>query len=115
MSANAQQINAQQVYDVIVNGTVDDDFDTIYAALKKRRKVLADRLALSLKTGTVVRLANVRPKYLDGMQGVIIGKERSKFVVLLDSEYRFKARSYAWDGELRCKASMLEVVANAHE
>jgi len=107
--------NAQQVYDAIINGAVDDDFDTIYTALKKRQGVLTDRLALSLKPGTIVRLANVRPKYLVGMQGVIVGKERSKFVVMLDPEYRARARTYAKDGELRCNASILEVIANAHE
>jgi len=111
--------NARQVYDAIVNGDVDGNFDVIYLALEKRKEVLADRLALSLDIGTIVRVAAVRPKYLVGMQGVIVAKEGSrkggsKFVVLLDEKYRLKARSYAKDGELRCNASMLQIVANAH-
>lgn len=103
-------MNVMDVYDAISTGEVDDHIDEIFDALHARRKAVAAQRALSFKNGDRVRLVNIKPKYLAGLEGVITGKVNSRFVVQLDDPA--SAGRYVRDGgdTLDAQAAILEPV-----
>jgi hypothetical protein len=72
----------------IINGDHDDDLQSIQDACRERKKLNRSKdtaLAMStLKVGDVIVLKGLNPKYINGCQGKITEKRRTKFTVRLD-------------------------------
>lgn len=48
-----------------------DNLDNLVEAIKSRRRILADIAAATLSEGATATTYNLRPKYLDGLSGVV--------------------------------------------
>lgn len=72
----------------IINGNHDADLDQIVEAIRQRRKLNRSKdTALTMATvnvGDVVVLKGLTPKYLNGNQGKVVGKRRTKIEVQMD-------------------------------
>jgi hypothetical protein len=86
-------MNAHEIYKAILtNPELDDaDLDLLHTALNTKRKRLAKERANGVKVGDRVRLRGVKPKYMDGREGTIVGKIQrpgvaSQFEVELDEQ-----------------------------
>lgn len=63
-----------------------EDLDRIYAAAKQRAKALRDVRAASVTTGALVRLGNVKPKYMDGLTGKVVDVRQGRSTTKVDIE-----------------------------
>jgi hypothetical protein len=61
-----------------------DDVDLLMSVLQTKRKRIS--AAQPLKTGDRVRLRNIKPKYLDGAEGMVMGRANTKIKVRLDQQ-----------------------------
>lgn len=92
---------------LIIEGRCDDGFETIYAALKERRKQLNAVKKFSFTVGQTVRFVpTARPAYLRGL-GAIVTQVGATLKVRIENSYaagRYKGV------EVRCPASLIEAV-----
>jgi archaellum component FlaF (FlaF/FlaG flagellin family) len=58
--------------DNILSGMYDDSLDLIERTISQRKDSLTSRMVNTLNSGDVVTLANVRPKYLIGLDATVI-------------------------------------------
>jgi len=90
----------------IRRGEHDDDLIDIMEAVQKRRKMLSIIEFNAMGIGTRVRFnSTVRPTYLRGMTGKVIGKKVSKLLVQLDN-----GPVGRFGGSIRVPAALLEVM-----
>lgn len=69
----------------IRQGLHDDELDDIIQYAMMRKKSLASMIFAELKSGDRVRfVSTVRPTYLRGAQGTVVGKKVSKLIIKLD-------------------------------
>lgn len=72
----------------ILGGSHDNSLRDIISAARQRTKLVeASNTAVKmfdLKVGDKVRLKDLSPKYMNGVECVITGKKRTKFEVKLD-------------------------------
>lgn len=104
------------IIDLIDGGELDDKLDILIDAAVTRRNYLRDmRGAMNkatLSTGTRVRLVNIRPKYMIGIQGTISNKSpqrRGDMMVDIDPMYRSRI-GHRYSMCLSIPASSLEEV-----
>lgn len=68
----------------------EHDIDSVLAAVKTRRKLLQDQAAAAVKEGADVELRGLKPKYLNGLTGIVARIEstgpRRIATVTLDKE-----------------------------
>ena len=73
----------------LLNGSFDADLKHIKDCINARLEMLALFLERELKPGDRVRIINIRPKYLDGASGTVMGKaEGGRIRVKLDKPTR---------------------------
>jgi predicted metal-dependent RNase len=69
----------------LLSGELDSKLDQIQEAIKERRKLLRATKAassmLSLKAGDRVSLHGLSPKKINGMEGKVISKQRTRVLV----------------------------------
>ncbi len=90
----------------IISGGFDKEIESIFLALKERKRSLSQIMALSLNIGDRVKFnKETRPKYLQGLEVTIVDKKRTKLVIELDNPVgRFQG------GRITTPASLLEKV-----
>ncbi|GGX46372.1 hypothetical protein [Streptomyces noursei] len=75
-----------------------EDLDRIYATAKQRSKALREARAASVAKGTLVRLGNIKPKYMDGLTGKVVevrqGRSTTKVDIELDAESTDRLRMH---------------------
>lgn len=76
----------QSATDFVLSHATDDDLTRLAAAIKQRRPALASIRTATLTTGVAVRIANVKPKYLDGLTGRIAQIDGKHATVALDAD-----------------------------
>ena len=84
-------MNTKEIITSILSGDQDGDEDRIIEALKIRRKALESMKVLELRVGDKVRFnSGANPKYLVGIVGTIIKKNKTRVVVqLVDNAGKF--------------------------
>ena len=69
----------------LLSGELDSKLDQIQGAIKERRKLLRATKAagsmLSLKVGDRVSLHGLSPKKINGLEGTVISKQRTRVLV----------------------------------
>lgn len=94
----------------IADGECDPELERVMGAIRARRGVLAAerqaQTAARVTEGARVRLARVRPLYLDGATGTVVGRKRNgRIQVKLDHPIgRFS-------DEVGCTLDMLEMIS----
>jgi hypothetical protein len=93
------------IFSEIRKGMYDEDLDLMGQAIIQRRKAISQELFMDIAIGTkVVFRDTVRPTYLRGVEGTVVGKKISKLVVRLSSPVgRYR-------GDIRVPTSLVEVV-----
>ena len=80
---------SEGIIDDLLSGELDSKLDQIQGAIKERRKLLRATKAassmLSLKVGDRVSLHGLSPKRINGMEGKVVSKQRTRVSVLMDS------------------------------
>ncbi len=79
--------------DFILSHATEQDLTRITETVKQRRAALAAIRTASLTTGTPVRIANIKPRYLDGLTGTIGQIDGTHAMVILDAESTDRLRS----------------------
>lgn len=69
-------LKTEDVITAIMNGNVDDDLESIQEAIRARNKVRGDIVRMTITPGTRVRLKNLSPKYLNGLEGTVSTRKR---------------------------------------
>jgi hypothetical protein len=64
-------IKAADVITAIMNGDVDDELGIIRDAVRQRERAVGEIVRLLIKPGTRVRLKNLSPKYLNGLEATV--------------------------------------------
>jgi hypothetical protein len=68
----------------------DEQLDAVFAAAKTRasflRSVAKQQALATIKVGDIVKLDGLRPKYLNGMTGMIRSRKGDKFEVTMHTE-----------------------------
>ncbi|MFB6886721.1 hypothetical protein ACFCY8_38565 [Streptomyces noursei] len=76
--------------DFISLHATQEDLDRVYAAAKQRTRALREARAASVTKDALIRLANVKPKYMDGLTGKVVdvrhGRSTTKVDIELDPE-----------------------------
>lgn len=95
-----------EVITAIMSGDLDDGLGRIQTAITNRN-------VAQLKPGARARLANIKPKYLNGVTGTIIDGTRGVFTFEIDPERRAGLERFCGsDGRMRrVKASLLEPIS----
>ena len=75
------------VLDFITDEATDEDLDRIYEAAKLRNKALRAKIAARVRVGAEVKIGGIKPKYFDGLTGVVTKTTGTHATV------RFDARS----------------------
>lgn len=101
------------VLSLIGRGELDAGLDAIIEAAAGRRKQLRKQagkaLAESAKPGTRVRIADkVKPRYIAGRTGVVVGRRGTKLLVDLDSPAHGPKRVF--HRGIGCPPAILEIV-----
>ena len=94
----------------IINGKADDQLDGIVQAVQYRKQELARKTSLNIVIGkTRVRVINqeLRPRYIIGAIGTVVGKKIKNLVVRFDEEYLQTDR---FRGNVRIDPSWVEIV-----
>lgn len=99
-----------EVHIAITAGVADDNLDALFEAIKTRKKILVSLKALEFKKGINVRIINIRPKYLEGLEGEIVSQSNTKWIVRLNANDLLEAGSYAINGTLKLHAACIEVI-----
>lgn len=108
---------AEMVIELIDSGRLDDDLTNIRDALNKRLPIEVDFAHGSqighttFLVGQRVRLRNIiRPAYLRGMTGKVVGVAVKNLKVQLDPQFVARASRFvdSRDGVMRCPPSLLE-------
>ncbi|MFI8932417.1 hypothetical protein ACIG3E_32735 [Streptomyces sp. NPDC053474] len=66
-----------------------NDLDRIHAAAKQRATALREARAAAVTKGSTVRIGNARPKYMNGLTGVVVDVRQGRSTVVdleLDAE-----------------------------
>jgi len=96
----------EQIIHDLLSGELDSKLDDIQEAIKERRKLIRATKAassmLSLKVGDRVSLHGLSPKKINGMEGKIVSKGRTRVGVLMDSDTGY--------GEITVPAQCLDKV-----
>lgn len=81
------EVSLDQVLGAILDGVCDSSEDRIYAALKMRRKTVEQRKGVLFKKGDkVVFNGQARPKYLQGVEGVIEKVNLTRAIVKIGAD-----------------------------
>jgi hypothetical protein len=98
--------NIQDILVAIYAGSVDNDFETIHAAIRDRRSAINQVKRYTFQIGDKVCLnSQVSPKYLVGYVGVIISRKNTNFVVKFDTTLPGR---YKWQTSLTCPPAVLD-------
>lgn len=98
--------DAHQVVGAIYAGLYDDTLDTLSEAIKNRVTNLEQRQIATLKKGDTVRFnSKTRPKYLVGVEAVVIKVNKTTVTVDIPSRDTFER----FGGIVRVPASLLEL------
>jgi hypothetical protein len=86
-------MDAIDIMDAIVGGSMDTQLDALAGAITDRRKAVAKRQLFELKPGDRVRVSGgIRPKYMIGAVGTVIRIGSARIDVQLDEDIgRFRA------------------------
>ncbi|MEX5635569.1 hypothetical protein [Parafrankia sp. FMc2] len=76
----------QSATDFVLSHSTDDDLTRLAATIKQRRTALASIRTATLTTGATVRIANIKPKFLDGLTGRIVQIDGTHATVALDAD-----------------------------
>ncbi|ORT98459.1 hypothetical protein UK99_01585 [Frankia casuarinae] len=72
--------------DFILSHATDQDLTRITETVQQRRTALAAIRSASLTTGIPVRIANIKPRYLNGLTGTIRQIDGKHAAIILDAE-----------------------------
>ena len=97
-------MNRSEVVQAIMNGELDDDFDSIHDAIRSRRQSVNVIKRSSMNVGDEVEIHDCRPKYLNGKRGIVTDFTPTKIVVDLH------APAGRFHKNIVCEAAMLKVV-----
>ena len=109
-------LGSASIFDDINNGYWDDGLDAIIEMAVARRNFLRDskgaKNQVELKHGDAVRLVNIRPKYLVGIEGTIdktkMPNRRDCIVVQVAQKHYYRLGRFS--GTVHVPASSLERV-----
>jgi Pyruvate/2-oxoacid:ferredoxin oxidoreductase gamma subunit len=76
----------QSATDFVLSHASDDDLTRLAAAMKQRRAALGSIRTATLTTGATVRIAGIRPKYLNELTGQIARIDGKHATVTLDAD-----------------------------
>ena len=80
---------SEGIINSLLSGELDSELDEIQLAIKERRKLIRATKAagsmLSLKVGDRVTLHGLSPKRINGMEGKVVSKQRTRVTVMMDS------------------------------
>jgi hypothetical protein len=79
--------------------TMDSDdlglvLDAYKARMKYVREASSRQAAATIKVGDKIRLSGLRPKYLNGLTGVVVSRNGDKFSVAFDDESKWASGRY---------------------
>lgn len=96
----------EDIANAVRSGSFDEALGAIVNVIQLRRQQLAADLAIALKPGDRVRISsNVRPKYLAGVAGTVLGhSDRGLSIELDQSRGRFGRR-------ITCAATILNRIS----
>ena len=101
----------EEIINNLLSGELDSRLDEIQGAIKERRKLIRATKAagsmLSLKVGDRVTLHDLTPKRINGMEGTVVSKQRTRLSVRMDSGTGY--------GEITVPAQCLSKVEVADE
>lgn len=72
----------------LANGDFDDQINRVDAIVKQRIAVTRELHLAEIKKGDRVRTVRIKPKYMSGLEGTVVGVCEDRFEVLLDAEVR---------------------------
>jgi ribosomal protein L21E len=101
-------MSEDEVFAAIEDGELDDWLDQIIGAAQERRQLVRTRAARKLKTGDKIEFVSIKPKYMEGLTGKIVGKRGTKFRVVLDEDS--KVGRFANAPEVICPGSILRKI-----
>lgn len=107
-----QPLTTERLLNLIHSGKLDSILDALREAVHSRERYLRDQKSATnlatLKPGTRVRLSNLKPKYLNGYEGVVAdrpARRRGDIAVDLDN-----APSNRYGSKMAVPAGCLEPV-----
>src|SRR5690625_1295834 len=84
MTTNTATTTLSDVLAYIANEATTTDVQPIADAIRQRQKPLMDQRAATVTEGTTGTLANITPKYLNGLSGTVTDVIGSRATFLLD-------------------------------
>jgi hypothetical protein len=101
-------LTSADVIGAIIDGVTDDRLDALFDAIKNRRKAIATKTLLTTQVGARVRITDIRPAYLVGAEGEVVGRKNSRLSVKLDNPAI--AMRFTRDGVLQVPAGCVQVI-----
>lgn len=101
-------MDISSVLTFIVTQATQEDLTRIYEACRVRNDSLARTTAILLRKGDKVRLVNIRPKYLSGLEGTV-ELVKGKTATILFTE-RLPGR-YSFQNSARVPTACLEKIS----
>ncbi|KPM52703.1 hypothetical protein E0F15_17770 [Frankia sp. B2] len=86
MPENIPTPTLQSATDFVLSHATEDDLTRLSTSITQRRAALASIRTATLTTGTTVKIANVRPKYLNGLTGSITQIDGKHATITLDTD-----------------------------
>lgn len=99
-------MNSTEIIQAVLRGDADDNLDGIADATRERRKTVAHASFFTYKPGDRVRLVNLRPKYLVGLEATVVRRNKSRIVVTLDNP----PPGGRFSGEVTASPNMIEAI-----
>jgi hypothetical protein len=103
-------LTSAEIANAIVAGELDNEFGVIKQAMSARQSVLEAQKAASLKVGGYVRLKGMRPKYVNGMRGMVEAVEGTRVLVSVPQLAGTRFRQTSW-----LEAKNLVPIGEMHE
>lgn len=108
--------NIDEILNAILDIDNGADLDRVVETARVRRDQLAGNLASSLRIGDRVRIGSIKPRYFEGLTGVVAAPATGQRVsIRLDDPTSINPR-YLQDGDtVRVPTSVIELVARASD
>ena len=105
LSENIDSI--ENVIDLILHGTLDDDLDNLTLAIRERKDTISRRSFYTINVGDKVNFISGRPKYLIGQTATVVAKKQKNLSIEFDDKQAVRKYGY---GPVTCPPSMVEKV-----
>jgi len=100
-------LSGMDVATAILNGKLDDDFETIREAMKQRKDAKNALMKASLNIGDRVRFISGSPKYLIGLEAIVRSKKQTR--IGIEFVDKVAARKFGF-GTVTARPDMIELI-----